>query len=543
MKHLAVIVSVIVIASVMFLSVSADGQIGRSASVIDTPHNLSVSGPGSVRAATEQRVCVFCHTPHGASPVQPLWNRFQSVGAYTVYSSSSLDAVPGQPTGSSKLCLSCHDGTIALGSVLSEGQVIQMAGGLTTLPPGTSNLGSDLSDDHPVSFRYDSVLVGRDTKLRSPSILTGDVQLDANQELQCTACHDAHDNTFGDFMVTDNTNSQLCITCHQISSTTVTSHADCRACHSVHSAPSGPLLLGQTNVRATCLTCHDGSTSAPNIAADMNKPSVHDTDSPADPPDPIPNNVSCANCHEPHSMNTGTAAAPTIHPNFGSIDGITRSGSPTPQAQFEYEVCLKCHGDQSALQPQISRKIVQNNTRLEFDPSAVSFHPVMATGRNSDMPSLKPGLTSASIIYCTDCHSSNTGAADGAHGSTFRPLLKANYDTANRVSESTSAYALCYQCHERTSILNDESFSLHKKHIVKESASCSACHDAHGIGLVQGSPMNNSHLINFDTSVVFPSQKLGTGPTFIDAGSRAGSCTLSCHGEDHKDEQYDRFGD
>jgi len=541
MKHITVIVSVIAVASVMLWPVSSNGQIGRGASVIDTPHNLSVTGPGAIHAATEQRVCVFCHTPHAASPVQPLWNRYQPVGAYTVYSSSSLDAVPGQPTGSSKLCLSCHDGTIALGSVLSEGQTIQMAGGLTTMPLSDANLGTDLSDDHPVSFRYDSVLAGRDPKLRAPAGLTGDVRLDANQELQCTACHDAHDNTFGDFMMMDNTNSQLCTTCHQISSTSVVGHQDCRSCHTVHTAPSGPFLLKQVNARATCLTCHDGSTSAPNIATDMSKPSVHDTDSPADPLDPIPNHVSCADCHEPHSMTSGSAAAPGVHPNFGSIDGITSSGAPTPQAQFEYEVCLKCHGDQPAIQPWISRQIVQNNTRLEFDPSAISFHPVMATGRNSDVPSLKPGLTTASLIHCTDCHGSDNAASgtSGAHGSTFRPLLVARYDTADQTSESASAYTLCYQCHERTSILNDQSFEEHDKHVRKERIPCSACHDAHGINAAQGTTTNNSHLINFDSTVAFPSPKAGNvGPIFTDLGSRSGTCTLLCHGKDHDDKRY-----
>jgi len=111
---------------------------GQGESVIDTTHNLSVSGPGSIRAASEQQVCVFCHTPHRSSPLQPLWNRSMPVTPYTVYTSSSLNAEPDQPTGASKMCLSCHDGTIALGSVLSRGQIIQMAGGITTLPPGTA---------------------------------------------------------------------------------------------------------------------------------------------------------------------------------------------------------------------------------------------------------------------------------------------------------------------------------------------------------------------------------------------------------------------
>src|SRR5437763_9762877 len=115
-----------------------------ASSILNSPHNLSARGPGQIRAVNESQVCIFCHTPHNASPVQPLWNRNMPVSAYKVYSSGSLHAKPSQPTGSSKLCLSCHDGTIALGSVLSRGEPIVMSGGITTLPPGSSNLGTDL---------------------------------------------------------------------------------------------------------------------------------------------------------------------------------------------------------------------------------------------------------------------------------------------------------------------------------------------------------------------------------------------------------------
>jgi hypothetical protein len=80
----------------------------RGSSVVNTPHNLSAGGPGSVRASSEQQVCIFCHTPHHASSTQPLWNRRSLPGGYTPYRSTSLDAQPGQPTGPSKLCLSCH---------------------------------------------------------------------------------------------------------------------------------------------------------------------------------------------------------------------------------------------------------------------------------------------------------------------------------------------------------------------------------------------------------------------------------------------------
>jgi len=82
-----------------------------SGSIRGTPHDLSpVPGGGS---------CSFCHTPHGALPGTPLWSHKLSTAVYKIYESSSLKAKVGQPTGSSKLCLSCHDGTVALTETLT----------------------------------------------------------------------------------------------------------------------------------------------------------------------------------------------------------------------------------------------------------------------------------------------------------------------------------------------------------------------------------------------------------------------------------------
>lgn len=517
-------------------------------SISNSPHNLSAGGPGTIHAATEQQICIFCHTPHNASLTRPLWNRNIPLNAYQIYTSRSLQALPGQPTGSSKLCLSCHDGTIALGSVLSRNQPISMVGGITTLPPGKSNLGTDLSDDHPVSFRYDSALASRNTKVKDPAILPSAVHLDYNSELQCTSCHDAHNNQYGKFLVMDNSQSQLCNSCHQQGMTNIPPHDQCASCHQQHSAPSGPFLLTGITVRDTCLQCHGGTSGtsggggAPNLAPDMAKADVHDTQSDVNLSNPIPNNVACSDCHEPHTMTSTPASAPIVRGNFGKQTGVNAAGAPLTTVQYEYEVCFKCHGDSAAVQPFINRKIVQANTRLEFSSTAVSFHPVEVAGKNPNVPSLKPGFNAASIIYCSDCHSSDTGTraggsgSNGVHGSNQSPLLIARYDTTDQSSESSAAYALCYRCHNRTSILNDQSFKEHKKHIVEERTPCSACHDAHGIASAQGTTANNARLINFDTNIVSPTS--GGVLQYQSLGVFRGTCTLKCHGEDHNNESY-----
>jgi len=509
-------------------------------SVVNSPHNLSASGPGAVRASTEDQVCIFCHAPHNATPIRPLWNRTTPVDAYSIYTSRALDAEPGQPTGMSKMCLSCHDGTIALGNVASRSTPIQMSGGITTIPSGPGHLGTDLSDDHPISFTYDSALALSDPKLKDPSLLPEEVSLDSNSELQCTSCHDAHNNIYGSFLVMDDAASQLCTSCHQMGSTTITGHETCAACHQPHSAPSGPYLLREATVAGTCLTCHDGThAGAADIATDLSNPYPHETYSPTDPPEPLEEHTSCVDCHEPHTMDTGTAAAPGVSPRLGAIDGVNSSGSPVGTATYGYEVCFKCHADSNTRQPWISRLVVENNTRREFDPSAISYHPIEAPGKNPDVPSLKSGWTTSSLVTCANCHGSTTGPAgggtgpSGVHGSTAAPILVATYSTDDYLSEGPGSYALCYLCHDRNSILNNESFPDHERHIRRTS--CSTCHDAHGISSL-GSTTGNTHLINFDTSRVFPDQNGRL--EFVDNGTFAGTCYLECHNKRHDGKSY-----
>ena len=97
------------------------------AAVANTKHNLSISGPGTIKAATEPGICIFCHAPHNAAPDTALWNRRNPGTTYTPYTSSTTKSNPGQPNGGSLMCLSCHDGTIALGEVLSRKTPIAMA--------------------------------------------------------------------------------------------------------------------------------------------------------------------------------------------------------------------------------------------------------------------------------------------------------------------------------------------------------------------------------------------------------------------------------
>jgi len=199
--------------------------------IATTPHNLSVSGPGPIKSPTETEICVFCHSPHNGNPRTPLWNRDMSaVGTYRMYWSQTLEAYPSrpaapQPDGASKLCLSCHDGTIALGALRSRRGDIPVSAGPTLRPPAKGHLGTDLSGSHPISFVYRNALAAAnnaagDMPLRLPSTLNDpDVKLDAEGKMQCTTCHDAHDDSnyrpgvVPHFYVKSSW-SALCLTCH-----------------------------------------------------------------------------------------------------------------------------------------------------------------------------------------------------------------------------------------------------------------------------------------------------------------------------------------
>lgn len=527
-------------------------QVAVYAGVKGSPHDLTAIASGDA--------CSFCHTPHAALPQTPGWSHKLSNTVYKIYQSTSLDAKVGQPTGDSKLCLSCHDGTVALTHTRKRGP------GGVFITPGDANLGTDLSDDHPISFVYSDSLSAKDTQIRPVSLLPESIKLDRNSELQCTTCHSAHDNTYGDFLVMSNERSQMCIACHDLNGWMVSSHessqasvtnardpylkkskyttvADngCQNCHRPHSAEGAERLLHFQKSEDNCLNCHDGSVARANVRTDISKPSAHDvtrydgihdiTESPLN----TPLHVECVDCHNPHAVQASAAQPQSIVGSMNLIGGVTSSGAATSQAQYEYEVCYKCHAD-NADRPQsrIMRQVTQTNTRLEFEPSNPSFHPVGSPGPETDVPSLLLPLTTQSIINCTDCHHSDSGVK-GPHGSSHAPLLGANYTTKDNTSESAYAYALCYGCHSRNSILADESFPLHSEHL-NERIPCSACHDAHGISSAQGSAADHSHLINFDTVIVEPDAQGML--EFEDLGRFSGRCYLQCHGENHSPKEY-----
>lgn len=204
----------------------AGGSIAQT--IVGTSHDLSANLP------TSQRVCVFCHTPHqpsnfGGQPVEtdPLWNHeLSSTASYGIYDSPTFDAGPGNldtisdiggQEEVSNLCMSCHDGTVGLGAQYNQPNI---SPGVEEVPinaavvlTGNANLGTDLSNDHPVNFTYDAALVAADGQLNDPTVPPISDWL-FNGTVQCASCHDPHDDTNFPFLIADNTGSGLCLTCH-----------------------------------------------------------------------------------------------------------------------------------------------------------------------------------------------------------------------------------------------------------------------------------------------------------------------------------------
>ncbi len=199
---------------VMVLMISFSSSVQA---VIDgTKHDFSSSGDNTGQGfGISVEKCDACHVPHNADETGTealLWNHEITNATFIIYSSSSLDTATEQPSGSSKLCLSCHDGTVAIDAFGSNTGTFTISGSVL--------IGNDLSDDHPVSFIYDTALAQADGELYDPATadsgVGGTIQSDLlfSNKVQCASCHNAHDNTNGYFLRVSNNRSGLCRTCH-----------------------------------------------------------------------------------------------------------------------------------------------------------------------------------------------------------------------------------------------------------------------------------------------------------------------------------------
>lgn len=519
-------------------------------------HNLSASGKGKVKSMDDSRVCQFCHTSHTSDPKSPMWNRKKSGAIYTLYDSSTLDANPGQPDGTSILCLSCHDGTVALGNTLKNPKSMSFAHSMTK----RGNLGTDLSDDHPISFVYDASLAAEDGELKDPSTLSAHT-LDQNGKLQCTSCHDSHKDLEGNFLKRSNEFSDLCFTCHDkkewgnSSHNTATktwngigtnpwSHMDkpynnvgqngCSNCHDTHNASGKERLLKRLPEEDNCLDCHNGNVAAENLQTEFFKPYRHNVYAYTGIHDPVESDINktkhveCVDCHNAHASNSFEAQAPLVKGANTGVKGISQTGMEIFPVVNEYEICFKCHADNPMTPGYTNRYLGTANTRTDFTPSNVSYHPVMEEGKNSNPRGLITPYNASSKIYCSSCHASDgENAPAGPHGSNYPRILKANYnlDKTPQLGKSwpsqiQSNYALCFECHDVNAVTNIHT-EISEGHFM-ETIGCNSCHDPHGYE--GGNLSENAYGINFDQTVIQPNPLNGR---MIDLDQK--KCFMTCH--------------
>jgi predicted CXXCH cytochrome family protein len=439
-RTLALCSTVLLAGATLFAQVSGD--------VIGV-HNL---GHGSKSPVTGARpdFCNYCHAPHGGLN-RGLWNQKLSTESYTLYRSDTEKNRSTQPVlgDDSSHCLSCHDGTVAVGTTVVSGKV-STQGAMTQVDV----FGSNLQTSHPFSLALpmqDNVdLVASLAAKGGTADPTGAVKL-INGNIECTTCHDPHvqakDQVSQNFLVRDSSKGEMCLACHDperqmsgkvnpLTGWTTGAHAlstarispqagvghyhtmaesACISCHTPHNA-SGPARLLRGQNEQDCIACHSGgsnlSPAAPDIFAEYAAPKVgHPFPTSTRPHDPaestlLNNNrhATCVDCHNGHSSErVGVfSPPPLIRASQNGVAGISATDGTrvVDPAVNQFETCLRCHGSSAGKQVKpvygyLPARLVSagdpQNLVPQFAVTSASSHPV-THDRGSPLP--QPSLLS-----------------------------------------------------------------------------------------------------------------------------------------------------
>ncbi|MEE9552685.1 MAG: cytochrome c3 family protein [candidate division Zixibacteria bacterium] len=319
----------------------------------------------------------------------------------------------------------------------------------------------------------------------------------------------------------------------------------CGSCHVGHGETNQPMLA--ESEERFCFQCHgsdddrsrmisEGKLSPAAQLADLDiefsKPFHHPVEegfghSPVErlpsASTGTPGHAECVDCHNPHQR------IEQAEKKRYEVSGYSLTGQYLDIAYYEYEICLKCHVDYFGYDG------TRREITSEFSLSSASQHSVTKPISGEKLPSLTGFLST--VMKCSDCHTNDDpGGPRGPHGSNNQYLLSGNYNLDAVAEENPYAYEFCYSCHDRLSILNNESFPYHREHISGDTfgertgTSCYTCHASHG-------SRDNSHLIEFNPIAVSPDPNTGL-IRYNATGEGGGECYLTCHGQTHSPGEY-----
>jgi hypothetical protein len=233
MKHKTTLLAILVVGVALSLiprmALSQGNAVGNG--VKYSVHDFSLESWN----ATDE-ICRVCHVPHDHNRTSQrylsglLWNHALSSATYTMYDSSWSSTLDGaqsaQPDGIAKLCLGCHDGTVAVDNFDKYSGTLFMSDfNPNFIIPGFSDgANRDLRGTHPVSIEYDPVADGNLNPKTDAMGTSGTIQdvLD-HDKVQCSSCHDVHDQEtvpgtrllrVAQSVAEGGTPSGLCLTCH-----------------------------------------------------------------------------------------------------------------------------------------------------------------------------------------------------------------------------------------------------------------------------------------------------------------------------------------
>lgn len=229
--------------------------------ITNSKHNLAFTSTQTVKAstATDTQLCIFCHTPHKASAQALIWNRAAPVGTRGWTAGTKTvegTTLPTDISADSRRCLSCHDGTVAIGDVNNKGGgtagIIAVTGGSgtgdrprTAYLAGSGSAGNEMVNNHPVSVPYAGA-----TFNTLVSGATADGTLGNYYAVSTTGC------TSPSGVCTAQTTNGKAI---NLKGTGATNAAvECGTCHEPHNQFNLNYLLRVTEAgSALCLACHN----------------------------------------------------------------------------------------------------------------------------------------------------------------------------------------------------------------------------------------------------------------------------------------------